>query len=594
MPMHHKLCALIAFAIVFSPMASKAVVGIIDTEDQFPFVVKLDAEASDGTRWSCSGAVSITGLVSTAGHCVWDPEHGRAKRIKITYKDADGNIHVVPDYKIFYEKEFEVAYSRWFNSKNVAPPDVVSLNFNLMSVQDIAFIVPADNIEVEGFPHWATELLDVSSCGTTTLDTTTDIPPQRCWGKYSDAKIRDELGNLSGLRAMAVGYGYYYCDTYDERKQTPNSCKIDNQRRYAEVPLIQGVEARGRTFSPPELWCTGKNELGISPVQHGDSGGPRFIRAKDGRWIFIGYTSGGNNNEGCASSIFMHLDLWREAATFKSRIKYHNNFPGAENWTSHQLQRFLSEYLESWSAPRYETIPRQKSFFNNFMNSYIESAGYKSIIDFAQRWPKRSFKLSPGIEPEVVVGDDGDSQIKAVVDWTVEDPATGAAANGTVSIDAFVRMGWPTETQYAYGIADIGPYFSSWKCLIQNGGNEVGGWDCHKPSIAHWTHNGSTVRLSASGTKREFYYVAPRQGLLDRGVKPGSLVFSGRRHDNTYTGIAYIFTQHCGPVAYSVAGEVGLDDRSVTMRGQAPRVDGNCRVTSTRDDTLVFVFSEDE
>jgi hypothetical protein len=168
-----------------------AVVGTLDTDDQFPYVVQLKAEADDGASWSCSGAVSITGLVSTAAHCVWDPQHGRVKRINIIYKDADGVIHTVPDYKIFYPKEFEVAYSKWFNSKGVAPPEVAALNFHLMSIQDLAFIVPADTIEVEGFPHWATELLDVPSCGMTAEDPVESFntPPVRCRGKFSESKI---------------------------------------------------------------------------------------------------------------------------------------------------------------------------------------------------------------------------------------------------------------------------------------------------------------------------------------------------------------------------------------------------------------------
>jgi Trypsin len=586
------VCLLLSLSLSLS-MPAQAIVGTLDTDNQFPFVVQLKAEANDGARWSCSGAVSITGLVSTAAHCVWDPEHGRVKRINVVYTDADGISHTVPDHKIFYPKEFELAYSKWFNSKGVASADVVSLNFHLMSVQDIAFIVPADSVEVEGFPHWGTELLDAPSCAWSTddFDKTGTLPPERCRGTFSETKMKEQLGDYAGLRAMAVGYGIYFCNDYG-REQGPDSCKSDGRRRYVEVPLVAGVHASGRTFAPPELWCTGQNDFGVNPVQHGDSGGPRFIRARDGRWFFVGYTSGGNNNEECASSIFMHLDLWREAATYKSRIHYHNSFGGAQNWMSHQLQRFLSEYLESWSGPNSETIPREKTFQNDWMNGYTESDKFKSIVRFAERWPKRRFRISAGSSPTVDVGDDGDSQITAEVEWRLENPATNDTAEGTVNIKALVRTGWPTEAQLAYGVADSWPYFSSWKCTTLRGGNEIEPWGCHKASPPHWTHNGSIVRLSASGTKRDFYYVAPRQGLLDVGVRSGTLLFSGRRSGNSYSGTAYIFNNRCGPIGYAVTGDVGSDDKSVTLHGQVPRLDAGCHVVSTKDDTLVFQFEE--
>jgi hypothetical protein len=107
-------------------------------------------------------------------------------------------------------------------------------------------------------------------------------------------------------------------------------------------------------------------------------------------------------------------------------------------------------------------------------------------------------------------------------------------------------------------------------------------------------HNGSVVRLSASGSKRDFYYVSPRQGLLDVGVRPGELLFTGKRSGNAYAGTAYIFNKRCGPIGYAVSGEVGQDDRSVTMRGQAPKVDANCQIIATKDDTLTFTFVDDE
>jgi hypothetical protein len=110
----------------------------------------------------------------------------------------------------------------------------------------------------------------------------------------------------------------------------------------------------------------------------------------------------------------------------------------------------------------------------------------------------------------------------------------------------------------------------------------------------HWTHNGSVMTLAASGTKREFFYQIPREGLATVGIKPGTLLFTGHRSGNTYSGTAYVFNKRCGPIAYDVSGEVASDDRGVTMRGQVPLMDSSCRVGSTRDDTLVFTLEDNE
>jgi hypothetical protein len=84
-------------------------------------------------------------------------------------------------------------------------------------------------------------------------------------------------------------------------------------------------------------------------------------------------------------------------------------------------------------------------------------------------------------------------------------------------------------------------------------------------------------------------YAAPRPGLP---VSPGTLLFSGKRSGNIYSGTAYVFSARCGARGYSVSGLVGADDRSVTLYGRAPLVDSTCKTATYRDDTLVFNLQE--
>ncbi len=110
------------------------------------------------------------------------------------------------------------------------------------------------------------------------------------------------------------------------------------------------------------------------------------------------------------------------------------------------------------------------------------------------------------------------------------------------------------------------------------------------PGGSLWMHNGSVMRLVADGDIRRFYYERPRAGIRRRGVVKGELLFEGRREANSYTGTAYIFTKSCGKVAYSVSGSVGPADTTVTMTGDAPRLNASCVQTGSRPDRLVFTL----
>jgi hypothetical protein len=63
------------------------------------------------------------------------------------------------------------------------------------------------------------------------------------------------------------------------------------------------------------------------------------------------------------------------------------------------------------------------------------------------------------------------------------------------------------------------------------------------PNGTIWRHNGSELRLVADGRKRSFYYLAPRSGLTQVGIKEGTLLFSGERVGDRYEGTARRFSE---------------------------------------------------
>jgi hypothetical protein len=103
-----------------------------------------------------------------------------------------------------------------------------------------------------------------------------------------------------------------------------------------------------------------------------------------------------------------------------------------------------------------------------------------------------------------------------------------------------------------------------------------------------WDHNGSVMYLVANGPSREFYYQKPRTGLLEVGVRPGSLLFRGAIENGQYSGTAYIFNMHCGQIPFQVKGSMLENDERIVLTGQAPRVGRNCRASEFTTSSLEF------
>ena len=149
------------------------------------------------------------------------------------------------------------------------------------------------------------------------------------------------------------------------------------------------------------------------------------------------------------------------------------------------------------------------------------------------------------------------------------------------------KVGWiaailTTSTIFVHGIG----YFSSASAEGKRGSTAA------SKLAAHWSHNGSLVSLVAHGKKQKFFYDTPRIGLLDTGVKPGTLLFDGQRTGQNFEGTAYQFYRTCKARGFKVTGTTSDDRRQITLKGKAPLLDLNCNVTGTRDDVLIFTASQ--
>ena len=108
-----------------------------------------------------------------------------------------------------------------------------------------------------------------------------------------------------------------------------------------------------------------------------------------------------------------------------------------------------------------------------------------------------------------------------------------------------------------------------------------------------WDHNGSLMRLKASGNQRWIYYEVPRDVLRRAGVQRGTLLFNGWKDGNSYSGTARRFSKYCPgqPLEYQVSGPVSPNQTKVTVYGDR-EVHKRCVGTGRyKRDRLVFTYS---
>src|SRR6476620_3711251 len=98
-----------AIWLLAATQTTSALVGTLDTENKFPFVVVVEIQNTDGGSSRCSGVI-FGHVLSTAGHCLYSEERGRmhgwAKKVTVPYVDVLGERRVANALKMFVPKAY--------------------------------------------------------------------------------------------------------------------------------------------------------------------------------------------------------------------------------------------------------------------------------------------------------------------------------------------------------------------------------------------------------------------------------------------------------------------------------------------------------
>lgn len=444
-----KLSKLIGFTILASlgliaPNLSQAFVGTLDTNGEFPFVVRLETIYRDNSRSSCSGVVHGA-ILSTAAHCLFKsdsgPGHGLAKRVDIHYVDVFGNQQEASSLRLYVPKSYIDSLEKYVDSWEI-------------TLHDIGYAVMNREVLVKGYIHWGFELFDEKTVSPDSQVLDLSLTHER--KTIFLENLRRQVGDLEKVRVRVVGFGNFECKDYSQRE---GDCKFDGRRRYGELQLQPNLKAPGS----PWIWCTGTNDEGINPIQHGDSGGPIFIQALDGRWIYVGYTSRGNYNHGCASSMFNDLQLWQSAVMAFGHgdittSPIETSPDDLLEWEKGAAKQFFYEWLAAENAPSDQFLPQtlQRMYQKN-VTYYQKHMTFSDVLadklNYVSRWPERTYSAS-SVEAKCVMPDDNRwhdrCEVRAILNWTIRN--SERKTSGTSQISLLLQPPIPTSDGLLFGM----------------------------------------------------------------------------------------------------------------------------------------------
>jgi Trypsin len=336
-----------AFLIILSLCSSAYALDGQLAGDRFRFVVQLDITHQDGRESGCTGTIVDNGTVVTAAHCILKPRfddakcaadffanrvtatsgscliwNNNAKFMKLRYINKYGIARTIAIEGYNWEEQYPWNHLLWqrTNRNPNSTPTEKNDKYVRNSLGDLSFLMT--KVLIDDPPVYGHIIWDALGPVIQDMKNTNDWVTTNTRKTAIDRIFETRFGK-GPYEAVVVGYGQ--SGPYDACEKNQSPCRSDHLRRYATIPIIPSTSTiksvdftignnRNVTIPirPPWYW-TGGPVNGESPMRSGDSGGPMFVKALDGKWYFVAMTAGTNGQVSYHASPLLAPFIWKEA-----------------------------------------------------------------------------------------------------------------------------------------------------------------------------------------------------------------------------------------------------------------------------------------
>jgi Trypsin len=246
--------------------------GTQDTGDVYTEVVWVETAVAGGQRFACSGILLSPRLVLTAGHCVRhqastdNPRNMKVKQL------VGGTLRTVGVTDVKLPQFSDVILDRYPNPDRLSSEDDCFCKAKELAGVDAAAIILDGDLELRSPTLLVNQLFSQQ-----TLQAWGDHP-EAVFGELRSKTIATDSGR--SYEGVLVGYG---------GSQTP-------MRKFRDVSLLEdfactGGVSQARGWVIAASLCVGAEGRADDVSEHGDSGGPIFLKGRDGHRYLVGLTS---------------------------------------------------------------------------------------------------------------------------------------------------------------------------------------------------------------------------------------------------------------------------------------------------------------
>jgi hypothetical protein len=279
-------------AVILTLLASPAD-GLLraQSEPRFPEVVLVEPQPDHGSFGDCSGIVIASQIVLTAAHCLSGKDFGAPTTLaaRITIQNESGQPPRIVQAAGFYRSPgYHFVVSP--RDTDLAAAQTAAHDWALLYF-DEPLGVPAPLRIDQMLPAALRARLKETPLAV--LNTPT-YSGDRTIAVDLQAWLRETFHAGAGgdVDALVVALGYDHCANHD----TPAACTGKGVRRSAPIRIANDARC-GRTAFPPSedfpvaVLCVTAVGVGHVPMTFADSGGPIYVRTRNGQWVLIGIVS---------------------------------------------------------------------------------------------------------------------------------------------------------------------------------------------------------------------------------------------------------------------------------------------------------------